>query len=199
MANMLIESLAGDYDPDEYEDDYAQAVEALVKAKLEGGEVRQAPERKDETGEVVDLLAALAKWSRRPRLAGARRPLRGRLLRPRSRGEEGRGEEGGRQEDRLPRRRPPQEDRGEAASSRAAKKTPTSGQLGVPEGHTLLALARDLDAAFAGSSPQVSSPQGKFAEGAALLDGREWCTPPRGASTCSPSSSVTPGCTSTSA
>ena len=61
MANMLIESLAGDYDPDEYEDDYAQAVEALVTAKLEGGEVRQAPESKDETGEVVDLLAALAK------------------------------------------------------------------------------------------------------------------------------------------
>ena len=61
MANMLIESLAGDYDPAEYEDDYAQAVEALVTAKLEGGEVRQAPESKDETGEVVDLLAALAK------------------------------------------------------------------------------------------------------------------------------------------
>jgi DNA end-binding protein Ku len=61
MANMLVESLAGDYDPDEYEDDYALAVDALVKAKLEGGEVRQAPERKEETGEVVDLLAALAK------------------------------------------------------------------------------------------------------------------------------------------
>jgi DNA end-binding protein Ku len=61
MANMLIESLAGDYDPDEYEDDYAQAVEALVRAKVEGGEVRMAPESKDESGEVVDLLAALAK------------------------------------------------------------------------------------------------------------------------------------------
>ena len=61
MANMLIESLAGDYEPGEYEDDYAQAVEALVKAKVEGGEVRVAPESKDESGEVVDLLAALAK------------------------------------------------------------------------------------------------------------------------------------------
>ena len=39
MANMLVESLAGDYDPDEYEDDYQQAVEAVVRAKLEGGEV----------------------------------------------------------------------------------------------------------------------------------------------------------------
>lgn len=42
----------------------------------------------------------------------------------------------------------------------------------MPEGHTLFALARDLDFAFAGTSPRVSSPQGKFAAGAALLDGR---------------------------
>jgi endonuclease VIII len=42
----------------------------------------------------------------------------------------------------------------------------------MPEGHTLFALARDLDAAFAGTRPQVSSPQGRFAAGAALLDER---------------------------
>ncbi len=42
----------------------------------------------------------------------------------------------------------------------------------MPEGHTLHALARDLDAAFAGTSPRVSSPQGRFEAGAALLDGR---------------------------
>ncbi len=42
----------------------------------------------------------------------------------------------------------------------------------MPEGHTLFALARDLDAAFAGTAPAVSSPQGRFAAGAALLDGR---------------------------
>ena len=43
----------------------------------------------------------------------------------------------------------------------------------MPEGHTLFALARDLHEAFAGTSPEVSSPQGKFSEGAALLSGRE--------------------------
>ncbi len=43
----------------------------------------------------------------------------------------------------------------------------------MPEGHTLFALARDLHEAFAGSSPEVSSPQGKFTEGAAELTGRE--------------------------
>jgi len=59
MANMLIESLAGDYEPEEFEDDYTQAVEAMVTAKLEGGEVKAAPAAKDGSGEVVDLLEAL--------------------------------------------------------------------------------------------------------------------------------------------
>jgi DNA end-binding protein Ku len=59
MAKLLVDTLAGDYDADDYEDDYQKAVEALVQAKLEGGEV-QAPEQpKKSTGEVVDLLAAL--------------------------------------------------------------------------------------------------------------------------------------------
>ena len=43
----------------------------------------------------------------------------------------------------------------------------------MPEGHTLFALARDLHEAFAGTTPEVSSPQGKFTEGAAELSGRE--------------------------
>ena len=43
----------------------------------------------------------------------------------------------------------------------------------MPEGHTLFALARDLDTAFRGTSPTVTSPQGKFAGGAALLSGQE--------------------------
>jgi DNA end-binding protein Ku len=59
MARLLVETLAGDYDADDYEDDYRGAVEALVQAKLEGGEIKKPPEGKDSTGEVVDLLAAL--------------------------------------------------------------------------------------------------------------------------------------------
>ena len=42
----------------------------------------------------------------------------------------------------------------------------------MPEGHTLHALAGSIDHAFAGSPVSVSSPQGRFADGAALLDGR---------------------------
>jgi DNA end-binding protein Ku len=59
MAKLLVETLAGDYDADDYEDDYQKAVEALVQAKLEGGDVKTPDEPKKSTGEVVDLLAAL--------------------------------------------------------------------------------------------------------------------------------------------
>ena len=59
MATMLVDSMAGDFDPSEYEDDYAGAVEALVKSKLEGGDAVAAPVVEEEGGEVVDLLAAL--------------------------------------------------------------------------------------------------------------------------------------------
>ena len=40
----------------------------------------------------------------------------------------------------------------------------------MPEGHTLHRLALDLTAAFGGQVVSVSSPQGRFAESAALLD-----------------------------
>jgi endonuclease VIII len=43
----------------------------------------------------------------------------------------------------------------------------------VPEGHTLHRLAQALDAAFRGTRPSASSPQGRFEAGAARLDGRE--------------------------
>jgi DNA end-binding protein Ku len=61
MARMLVETLAGDYDPDEFEDDYQEALEALVRAKLEGGEVTRLEKKEATGGEVVDLLAALQK------------------------------------------------------------------------------------------------------------------------------------------
>ncbi|CAA9350639.1 MAG: Ku-like_protein [uncultured Nocardioidaceae bacterium] len=59
MAKLLLETLAGDYDPSEFEDEYAGAVHALVEAKLAGGEVKQTKEPAPSAGEVVDLLAAL--------------------------------------------------------------------------------------------------------------------------------------------
>ncbi|MFF3907088.1 Fpg/Nei family DNA glycosylase [Streptomyces sp. NPDC001848] len=43
----------------------------------------------------------------------------------------------------------------------------------MPEGHTIHRLARDYAARFAGGAVTVTSPQGKFADAAALLDGAE--------------------------
>ncbi|MCY1375364.1 Non-homologous end joining protein Ku [compost metagenome] len=59
MAQMLVETLSGDFDPDEFEDDYAEAVQAVVKTKIEGGEVQRTETSAKTGGEVVDLLAAL--------------------------------------------------------------------------------------------------------------------------------------------
>ncbi|HET9498812.1 MAG TPA: DNA-formamidopyrimidine glycosylase family protein [Marmoricola sp.] len=42
----------------------------------------------------------------------------------------------------------------------------------MPEGHTLFRLARDLSTAFGGRPTRVSSPQGRFAADARLLDGQ---------------------------
>ena len=59
MAHMLVETLAGDFEVDDFKDDYAAAVEELVKAKVEGGEVKKTKTAAKSSGEVVDLLAAL--------------------------------------------------------------------------------------------------------------------------------------------
>ena len=69
MAKMLVESLAGDYVPDDYEDDYQEALEALVQAKLEGGHVREVPVPQETGGEVVYLLAALQQSVERAKAA----------------------------------------------------------------------------------------------------------------------------------
>jgi DNA end-binding protein Ku len=90
MAHMLVDSLAGDYAPEEYEDDYQAAVESLVKAKLEGGEVREVPAAKDTGGEVVDLLAALQRSVERAKSARGE---------PTSGGSEGAADEGGDEEE----------------------------------------------------------------------------------------------------
>ena len=59
MASSLVDSLSGDYEPEEFEDDYAEAVTQLVATKIEGGDITETPEAKGEETEVVDLLAAL--------------------------------------------------------------------------------------------------------------------------------------------
>jgi len=59
MAESLVESLAGDYDPAEFDDDYAAAIQTLVERKIAGGEVMAEAAPAPDGGEVVDLLEAL--------------------------------------------------------------------------------------------------------------------------------------------
>jgi DNA end-binding protein Ku len=59
MASSLIETLSGDFDPTEYADDYREALEKLIEAKVEGREVVQPSTGPSEDAPVVDLMAAL--------------------------------------------------------------------------------------------------------------------------------------------
>jgi DNA end-binding protein Ku len=60
MAASLVESLAGDFDPDQYHDGYREQLLALIDAKVHGGHgVVAADEPSSTGGEVVDLLTAL--------------------------------------------------------------------------------------------------------------------------------------------
>jgi DNA end-binding protein Ku len=60
MAQSLIESLASDFEPDAFEDEYATALSELVDAKLEGAPPIPAAEvEAGASTEVVDLLTAL--------------------------------------------------------------------------------------------------------------------------------------------
>jgi DNA end-binding protein Ku len=59
MAQSLIEALSGDFDPSQYTDQYREALEALITAKVEGHAVVQPASAEAETGTVVDLMAAL--------------------------------------------------------------------------------------------------------------------------------------------
>ncbi|MEZ5186642.1 MAG: Ku protein [Candidatus Nanopelagicales bacterium] len=75
MAASLVESLAGDFDPDQYHDDYREQLLALIDAKVSGGEGVVASERPAaEGGEVVDLLTALRQSLARAEGSGADQP-----------------------------------------------------------------------------------------------------------------------------
>lgn len=58
MADLLIDSMAMDWDPADFEDTYRQEIEALVERKRQGQEVVARAEP-DEPSPIVDLMAAL--------------------------------------------------------------------------------------------------------------------------------------------
>ena len=133
MASSLIDSMAGEFEPDVFTDDYRAALQEVIDAKVEGREVVQPEEVEEAPAAAVDLMAALKASVERAKAARGEQPARGGggggeptpdLVGPvgaegsREEGgqgarEEDRGEEDGREEGgrsrrrRPPRRRPP--------------------------------------------------------------------------------------------
>jgi DNA end-binding protein Ku len=59
MAESLVASMSGDFDPSEYQDDYREALQEVIDAKIEGREVVEPEEAQPTAGNVVDLMSAL--------------------------------------------------------------------------------------------------------------------------------------------
>jgi DNA end-binding protein Ku len=59
MASSYIDSLAADFDPSQYTDEYRAAVEELVAAKTAGRELTDLEPAPSSGGEVIDLVEAL--------------------------------------------------------------------------------------------------------------------------------------------
>jgi DNA end-binding protein Ku len=57
MAKQLIESLSGEWNPEEYSDEYREALLQIVEAKLNGQEIEVVAA--EPTAKVVDLMEAL--------------------------------------------------------------------------------------------------------------------------------------------
>jgi DNA end-binding protein Ku len=59
MAESLVASMAGDFEPEQYTDDYRTALQEVIDAKIEGREVVEPDEAQPSSGTVVDLMSAL--------------------------------------------------------------------------------------------------------------------------------------------
>jgi DNA end-binding protein Ku len=59
MAESYIDTLRGEFDPDQYHDEYRHALEQVVEAKAAGVPMPETEEEETEGAEVVDLVAAL--------------------------------------------------------------------------------------------------------------------------------------------
>jgi DNA end-binding protein Ku len=58
MAKQLVAAMTGEFEPENYRDEYRDALMQVIEAKVEGHEA-VAPEPVEETGNLVDLMAAL--------------------------------------------------------------------------------------------------------------------------------------------
>ncbi|GAA3759691.1 hypothetical protein GCM10022225_51490 [Plantactinospora mayteni] len=74
MASSLIDSMAGEFEPDVFTDDYRAALQEVIDAKVEGREVVQPEEVEEAPAAAVDLMAALRASVDRARSARGEEP-----------------------------------------------------------------------------------------------------------------------------
>ncbi|RLQ01666.1 Ku protein [Micromonospora sp. BL1] len=77
MASSLIDSMAGEFEPDAFTDDYRAALQEVIDAKVEGREVVQPEEEEAAPAAAVDLMAALKASVERARAARGEAPSGG--------------------------------------------------------------------------------------------------------------------------
>jgi DNA end-binding protein Ku len=82
MASSLIDSMAGEFQPDVFTDDYRTALQEVIDAKIEGREVVQPEEVEEAPAAAVDLMAALKASVERARVARGEQPPEGAEPRP---------------------------------------------------------------------------------------------------------------------
>jgi DNA end-binding protein Ku len=58
MAKQLVSAMTAEFDPSQYKDEYREALEAVIMAKVEGKETVEI-EAPEEGGKLIDLMAAL--------------------------------------------------------------------------------------------------------------------------------------------
>src|SRR5919205_2624760 len=58
MAKQLVSAMTGEFEPEKYKDEYREALMKVIESKVEGKQI-VAPEPAEETGNLIDLMAAL--------------------------------------------------------------------------------------------------------------------------------------------
>ena len=59
MARSLVDSMSGEFDPEQFTDNYREALQSVIDAKVEGREIVEVEDAQPTAGNVVDLMSAL--------------------------------------------------------------------------------------------------------------------------------------------
>jgi DNA end-binding protein Ku len=77
MAKQLVSAMTGEFDPAQYKDEYREALQQIIEAKVDGRETVEI-EAPEESGKLIDLMAALeasVNAAKAAREAGAEKPV----------------------------------------------------------------------------------------------------------------------------